>query len=82
MRGLVPYRCDLQCEVIDLSYDFEKCVGTLQVAPFQSCEMSTCISLFERIDPEVKQVVTFAGSAPDTTYRRSAGGWQAFLPAN
>jgi hypothetical protein len=82
MRGLVPYRSDLQCEVISLSYDFEKCLGTLQMAPFQNCDMGTCISLFERIDRRVVEVITFAGTTMDTSYKRGAEGWQVLRSAN
>ena len=76
----MPYRSDLQCDVIELTYDFAEYVGTLYMAPFQNCDMSTCISLFEQIDPKVRQIVTLAGSVPDTAYKRSGAGWQAFLP--
>jgi hypothetical protein len=43
--------------------------------------MEGCVDLFERIDPEVKRIETFVGDVPDTIYTKTAGRWQALMPA-
>jgi hypothetical protein len=45
-------------------------------------DMSGCIKVFEGMDPEVGLIRTIeACGRPDTTYRKLAGGWKAFMPA-
>jgi hypothetical protein len=44
------------------------------------CDMRGCIELFERIDPEVRTIYTFAGDEPDTIYKREGKEWHAFMP--
>jgi hypothetical protein len=39
--------------------------------------MGGCIALFEAIDPGVMEIRTFAGSVPDTWYRRRGKVWDA-----
>lgn len=44
--------------------------------------MGGAIKLFERIDPDVKLIETFAGAVPDTFYVKTQDGeWGAALPA-
>ncbi|MFY9642703.1 MAG: hypothetical protein WCD20_13715 [Rhodomicrobium sp.] len=44
------------------------------------CHAPECINIFERIDVEVKEIKTFAGDRPDTSYVKGQNGWEAFLP--
>lgn len=74
---MVVQRKDLICEVSGLSYDFDKRLGTLKMAPNQSCDMSGCVKLFEGIDPDVQMIETFAGNESDTIYKLVAGAWQS-----
>jgi hypothetical protein len=70
----------LMCEYENLSYDFKSHTGALHMANGSSCDMANCIALFERIDPKVSLIRTFAGSAVATRYKRSpeTGGWIAY----
>jgi hypothetical protein len=72
-------RPDLMCDVITLSYDFEKRTGGLKMAPFGSCDMSGLIALITKIDPDVQRILTFAGDSPDSMYRRGPDGWESML---
>jgi hypothetical protein len=72
-------RSDLMCEVIGLSYDFDKGSGRLKMAPFGSCDMSGLIALFTKIDPNVQWIETFAGDSPDGMYRRGPDGWDSVV---
>ena len=74
----------LQCDVIQLRYDFERARGCL-ILPRDNCvDMTGAIALFKRIDPRVTQIETFAGVNAsgglirDTTYRRDDNGWHAY----
>ena len=68
------------CKVKDLAYDFAKKTGTLHMAPADCCDMQGCVDLFERIDPRVRRIETFAGDKVDTIYVRERGkDWRAIL---
>lgn len=67
----MPSRSDLQCDVKSMSYDFETQTGTLHMAEGDNCDMTGCTALFERVDPQVKNIRTFSGAAEDTSYRRA-----------
>lgn len=78
------YSEELQCDVIELRYDFEYARGCLILPPDTCVDMSGAIALFERVDPRVLQIETFAGLNAsgglirDTAYRRGKSGWHAY----
>lgn len=74
----MTYRADLWCFILRVAYDFEKRLGTLEMEPYNCCDMRGCISYFGGIDPAVKRIETFAGGVPDTFYVRSGRRWAAF----
>ena len=55
----------LGCEVDRLEYDFNKRIGRLFMPKDNCCDMSGCVAMFERIDPHVKRIETFAAGKPD-----------------
>jgi hypothetical protein len=63
-----PWHEGLACLVRSLSFDFANKRGELHLPPNCCCDMSGCIAVFQAIDPEVKEVQTFAGKEPDTRY--------------
>ena len=72
---------DLQCNVERIEYDFLRQLGVLRMPEANCCDMKGCIELFERIDPDVLRIETFAGGQPDTFYwRRASGRWEAGSP--
>ena len=73
-------RQDLMCQVVSLSYDFDKRAGSLNMAERQSTDMTACVRLFTAVDPEVRRIDTFAGTKPDTIYKRTDDEeWEAAL---
>jgi hypothetical protein len=46
------------------------------------CDMPGCIALFQRIDPHVQHIDTYAGDERDTVYVKStcSGEWRGVLP--
>jgi hypothetical protein len=72
-------RPDLMCDVISLSYDFDKRAGRLNMAPSGCCSVSGLTALFIAIDPNVERIVTFAGDSPDSMYQRGPEGWESSL---
>jgi len=81
---------EMQCRVVALRYDPDSKIG-IALLPRGNCvDMTGAIRYFQRIDPHVKQIQTFAGSNPDTIYTRVgdehwqtgiAGSWVAGFPA-
>lgn len=71
------FRDDLQCSVSNLSYDFTTRTGYLNMPDGVCTDMSGCIRLFEKIDPDVRTIRTFAGNEEDTAYHRTDGVWEA-----
>jgi hypothetical protein len=73
-RGLVrtddgeTYHCELMTPVRRMTYEFEQRLGVLYLPPYCCTDMAGAIALFRRLDPEVQQVQTFAGSERDTVY--------------
>lgn len=67
----------LMCEVRSLAYDYVARVGQLVMEPGNCCDMDGCLLLFCAIDPEVREIRTFAADLPDTVYYRSSGQWKA-----
>lgn len=74
------FHSGLQCNVVSLTYDFCQQVGRLRMEDYSCCDMTGCIALFEKIDPEVRKIKTFSGEKRDTEYvRQPRGGWRAYL---
>lgn len=73
------WREDLKTSVTKLAYDFAARTGTLSLPPLCCTDMTGAIALFQRIDPQVEQIETFAGGQRDTTYALVFGQWQARL---
>jgi hypothetical protein len=69
------WREDLKCGVRRLEYDFTSREGVLFMGEEHCTNMSTCIRLFEGIDPQVGRIRTIAGDREDTEYRLSGGEW-------
>ncbi len=74
------YRCDTQCHVERLHYDFAKRYGHLVMTEGDCTDMTGAIQLFQAIDANVEAIDTLSGEAPDTCYRKIDGKWQAFPP--
>lgn len=68
---------DVQCFVSELRYDYTTKTGTLVLGRNSATDMSGCIALFKRIDPEVTDILTLEGKKPDTSYHLIGGKWQA-----
>jgi hypothetical protein len=60
-----------------LSYNYATRIGQLHVDPSSCADMADTIALFERIDPGVTLIRTFARERPDTLYQRDQGEWIA-----
>jgi hypothetical protein len=75
------WRDEVQCRVVNLSYDFVKREGVL-VTEEDTCDMDGTIALFERIDPKVKVIATFVGEVRDSSYVRKRRGWGAIRPSS
>jgi hypothetical protein len=73
----VVFREDVQCFVRTLEYDFKSKSGVLRLEDGSCTDMSGCIGLFKKIDPEVVKILTVAGHRKDTAYIRTDDGWQA-----
>ncbi|MND46009.1 hypothetical protein D3C80_368790 [compost metagenome] len=77
----IPYHAELQCYVSFLQYDFATQTGVVFMAEDSCTDMSGCTDLFQRIDPEIQVIRTFAGAAEDTAYLRVNGNWIAHFAA-
>jgi hypothetical protein len=73
----VVFREDVQCFVRDLGYDFRTKVGVLYLEDGGCTDMSGCIRLFKKIDPDVQTILTIAGRRRDTAYLRDDDHWRA-----
>ena len=71
---------ELQCDAQSIAYDFDRKTGLLKMVSGDCCDMSACVALFERIDPDVKRIDTFSGVAADTVYVKSGKHWNALTP--
>jgi hypothetical protein len=81
---MLPFNDETQCYVERLEYDFERRAGKLFMGENSCTDMRGCTRLFTRIDPGVELIETFAdppNARRDTTYRRIAGKWYAYLPS-
>jgi len=73
------------CTLVDsISYDVRKRIGTVKMPRTCCTDMSGAIDLFERIDPKVERIETYAGGRRDTfhirphpaTSGRAIAGWR------
>ena len=73
----------LQCCVLSLIYNWRTRSGYLVLPAFHCTDMAGAIAIFERIDPQVKTIVTIAGDEFDTRYERSADAdeWLSYRAA-
>ena len=62
----------LQCLVEGLTYDFVARRGHLDMPRGSCCDCDGCLDLFQRIDPEVERIDTYAGGRKDAAYIREA----------
>lgn len=62
---------EMMCDVTAIAYDFKSRTGRVDMAVGNCVDMRGCIDVFERIDPKIKTIETFAGDQPDTSYHRS-----------
>lgn len=69
----------LACFVKSISYDYDAKRGRLNMEERNCCDMSGCIDLFTRIDPDVNRIHTYTGNTPDTYYIHKRGEWTAHL---
>ncbi len=76
---MAMFRNDLGCEVSNLEYDFDTKKGKLTMESGQCCDLSGCISIFEKIDQNVEIIETFSGDKSDTIFKRVNGDWQSVL---
>lgn len=77
MSDDVVFRDDVSCFVRNLTYDFKAKSGVLYLEDGSCTDMSGCIDLFKRIDPNVSTILTIAGRRKDTAYVLTDGGWSA-----
>jgi hypothetical protein len=73
----MPYRQDVQCVVEKLEYDFDAKIGVLQLGEHDCTDMSGCIALFKKIDPDVVEIRTFAAKRKDTSYHFDGQQWRS-----
>ena len=65
----------LGCEVLGLSYDFVKKIGSLAIAANQSADVMTARQIFEAIDRSVWKVNIIAGAELDFVWVKLGGQW-------
>ncbi|ODT32034.1 MAG: hypothetical protein ABS35_03105 [Kaistia sp. SCN 65-12] len=68
-EAVVAYHRELKCDVLSLTYDFTTHVGTLKMGDGNDCDLAKCFGVFNRIDPGVCLIKTFAGSAFVATHQ-------------
>jgi hypothetical protein len=66
---------ELHCCWESLHYDPITRRGILHLPAMNSCDGRGCIALFERIDPEVKQIQVYAGGGLDIRYVKRGDKW-------
>ena len=70
----------LMCHLERLEYDTKAKIGALWLADGSCTDMGGAIAVFERIDPGVQAIMTFAGRRRDTAYHRTSdGSWRAVV---
>jgi len=63
--------------ILSMAYDYRTRIGTIQMPDAYCTNMLGAITLFTQIDPDVRRIVTVAGSTVDTVYVRRGERWQA-----
>jgi hypothetical protein len=73
------HQVDLSTNVRRIEYDFEMRAGFLHMSLGCCTDMSGCIRLFQRIDPNIRVIYTLSGSVEDVAYYREQGTdrWRA-----
>jgi hypothetical protein len=71
---------ELKCFVEALSYCWQTQTGIVYLDHGGCTDMPGCVTLFQRIDPNVKRIQTVSSSAIDTVYFKKAGKWEARCP--
>lgn len=71
----------LKCSVVSLTYDFGSHTGQLYLLAGDCCDMTSCVALFEGIDPKVTAIDTYSGDEADTMYRKDRTEWHALVPS-
>lgn len=67
----------LVCHPVKVAYYFAHKRGELMLRANECCDMTGCINLFKKIDPEVNDIQTWSGSELDTRYVLFDGKWRA-----
>lgn len=62
-----------------IEYDFSERTGHVVMDAGCCTDMSGTIEFFQKIDPKVKFIVTWAEHVADTTYRKRGAKWTAWL---
>lgn len=75
---MTVYRNDLVCEVLSLTYDFEKRYGRLNIPALQSTDLGGCTELFQQIDPDVSVIEVLAGGKLNNLYKREESEWESY----
>jgi hypothetical protein len=64
--------------VTEIEYNFCSHSGRVYMERDCCVDMTDCVNYFQRIDPDVAAIRTFAGVKEDTSYRRHPDGkWEA-----
>lgn len=71
------YNSQLQCYVHEIHYSFENKIGALIMGNNSCCHMPGCIDYFKSIDPNIKEIQTYAGKTLDTVYIMNNNDWTA-----
>lgn len=69
------------CSAIAMTYDFETRTGSLLVPRLHCTDMTGCVELFTRIDPNVEMITVDSGDDV-VRYSLTQHGWRASLGRN
>lgn len=73
-----PHHARMMTAVDSLYYDFSTKHGFVFLPERMCTDMTGCIQSFRFIDPDVSEIIVFAGMQKDVTYERLASGeWEA-----
>ena len=62
------YDALMQCGIIKMEYDFIDGVGKVWFPDKECCDFVGCVKWFEKIDKDVRLIMTFSGDYLDTCY--------------
>ena len=65
----------LHCFVDEIKYNFLTCIGEVHMPECNCVDSTGCAELFDGIDPNVKEIRTYAGKMLDTVYGKANGKW-------